>query len=165
VNSSSFLLSLFMLLYPLTLTLPTANEPSADQKFKAGNLFIIVANGLRYDDALGNKNHLYTENIWNTLRPAGTICSHFYNTKLTYPVPALASLLTGVWQVNKTPLCDTMRPTGRWWTVTEYDTSRAWRYNLRYESANLNREYYLKGCGFSIRLVKEYGKPFLPCKQ
>lgn len=44
--------------------------------------------------------------------------------------------------------------TGRWWSATEYDSSRAWRFNLRYDSGNLNREYYLKGCGFSVRLLK-----------
>jgi uncharacterized protein (TIGR02145 family) len=45
--------------------------------------------------------------------------------------------------------------TGRWWSATEYDTSRAWRYNLRYDSGNLNRDHYLKGCGFSVRLLKD----------
>jgi uncharacterized protein (TIGR02145 family) len=45
--------------------------------------------------------------------------------------------------------------TGRWWTATEYDPSKAWRYNLRYDSGNLNRGYYFKGCGFSVRLVRD----------
>ena len=45
--------------------------------------------------------------------------------------------------------------TGRWWSATEYDTSRAWRYNLRYDSGNLNRAYYFKGCGFSVRLLRD----------
>jgi uncharacterized protein (TIGR02145 family) len=45
--------------------------------------------------------------------------------------------------------------TGRWWTATEYDTTRAWRFNLRYDADNLNREYYYKGCGYSVRLVKD----------
>jgi uncharacterized protein (TIGR02145 family) len=45
--------------------------------------------------------------------------------------------------------------TGRWWSATEYDSSRAWRFNLRYDSGNLNRDHYLKGCGFSVRLLKD----------
>jgi uncharacterized protein (TIGR02145 family) len=45
--------------------------------------------------------------------------------------------------------------TGRWWSATEYDTSQAWRYNLRYDSDNLSRDFYLKGCGFSVRLLKD----------
>jgi uncharacterized protein (TIGR02145 family) len=48
--------------------------------------------------------------------------------------------------------------TGRWWSATEYDSLQAWRFNLRYESANLNREYYFKGCGFSVRAVKDIVK-------
>ena len=88
----------------------TAKESSINQKIKAKNLFIIVANGVRYDDAFGNKHHLYTENIWTKLRPLGTICANFYNTKLTYPIPAQASLLTGVWHVFENPLNETIRP-------------------------------------------------------
>jgi uncharacterized protein (TIGR02145 family) len=45
--------------------------------------------------------------------------------------------------------------TGRWWSATECDASNAWRFNLRYDSGNLNRDRYLKGCGFSVRLVQE----------
>lgn len=91
-------------------TSATADELSSNQKFQARYLFIIVMNGVRYDDAFGNKNHLYTENIWNKLRPLGTICTRFYNRELTYPIPAQASLLTGVWQIVENPLSDTIRP-------------------------------------------------------
>jgi hypothetical protein len=85
-------------------------ELSTNQKSQAKNLFIIVANGVRYDDAFGNKNHLYIENIWNKLRPLGTICAKFYNRELTYPIPAQASLLTGVWHVFENPLSENIRP-------------------------------------------------------
>ena len=87
-----------------------AKEPPADQGSRARYLFIVVVNGIRYDDALGNKNHLYTENIWNKLRPMGTICTRFYNRELTYPIPAQASLLTGVWHVFENPLSENIGP-------------------------------------------------------
>lgn len=45
--------------------------------------------------------------------------------------------------------------TGRWWCATEFDSIRAWRYNLRYDAGNLNRDNFLKGCGFSVRIVKD----------
>jgi uncharacterized protein (TIGR02145 family) len=45
--------------------------------------------------------------------------------------------------------------TGRWWSATEHDTSRAWRFNLRYDSGALNRDSFLKGCGFSVRLLRD----------
>jgi hypothetical protein len=83
--------------------------PSA-QNSHIKNIFIVVANGVRYDDALGNKNHLYTDNIWKKLRPQGTICTNFYNTELTYAIPAQASLLTGNWHIFKNPLTDSIRP-------------------------------------------------------
>jgi hypothetical protein len=87
-----------------------AKEPLSNEKSKAKYLFIIIANGIRYNDAFGNKHHLYTDNIWTKLRPLGTICTKFYNTKLTYPIPAQASLLTGVWHIWQNPLSDTIRP-------------------------------------------------------
>src|SRR5512136_3077525 len=88
----------------------SAGEVPAPQEPRARYLFIVVVNGIRYDDALGNKNHLYTENIWNKLRPLGSICSRFYNRELTYPIPAQASLLTGVWHVFENPLSENIRP-------------------------------------------------------
>jgi hypothetical protein len=91
----------------LAVTAISAKETAIPQ---ARYLFIVVANGIRYDDALGNKNHLYTENIWTKLRPLGTICTKFYNRQLTYPLPAQASLLTGVWHVFKNPLSENIRP-------------------------------------------------------
>jgi len=87
-----------------------AKEPLSNEKSKAKYLFIIIANGIRYNDAFGNKHHLYTDNIWTKLRPLGTICTKFYNTKLTYPIPAQASLLTGVWHMWQNPLSDTIHP-------------------------------------------------------
>jgi hypothetical protein len=87
-----------------------SGETATDRKPAAKYLFIIVVNGVRYDDALGNKNHLYTENIWNKLRPLGTICTKFYNRELTYPIPAQMSLLTGVWHVFENPLSENIRP-------------------------------------------------------
>ena len=76
----------------------------------ARNLFIIVMNGVRYNDAFGEKNHLYIDNIWNKLRPLGTICTKFDNSELTLPIPAQMSLLTGVWHVFKNPFSETIRP-------------------------------------------------------
>jgi hypothetical protein len=65
---------------------------------------------VRYDDAFGDKNHLYIDNIWNKLRPLGTICTRFVNRELTFPIPSQMSLLTGVWHVFENPLSDRIRP-------------------------------------------------------
>ncbi len=145
---SFFVLSLF-----LTSASATAKGPSAGRA-AAEKLFIIVANGLRYDDALGNKNHLYTENIWTKLRPLGTIFTNFHNTALTYPIPAQASLLTGVWHFDENPLSDTIRPAFP--TIFEYwkrTKSDAGCYFAANKGILINLSF--SGC-------KEYGKTYAP---
>jgi hypothetical protein len=104
------------MLFPLVTAFFIATMPAnaADQSIPANsqarNLFIIVLNGVRYDDAFGEKNHLYIDNIWNKLRPLGTICTKFENRELTLPIPSQMSLLTGVWHVFKNPFSETIRP-------------------------------------------------------
>jgi hypothetical protein len=88
----------------------SAGVPSVAKKTQVKNLFIIVMNGVRYDDAFGDKNHLYIDNIWNKLRPLGTICTRFKNSELTFPIPSQMSLLTGVWHVFKNPRSERIRP-------------------------------------------------------
>jgi hypothetical protein len=133
---------------------PAAKETTLHQKSQVKNLFIIVVNGVRYDDALGNKNHLYTENIWNKLRPLGTICTKFYNRELTYPIPAQMSLLTGVWHVFNNPLSEKIRPA--YPTLFEY-----WGKNKSKNSC-----YFASSKGKLDILTysdsREFGKPYAP---
>jgi uncharacterized protein (TIGR02145 family) len=44
-----------------------------------------------------------------------------------------------------------------WWSATEYDASFAWRRSLYYDKNNLIRNHSTlrKGCGFSVRLLKD----------
>jgi len=56
---------------------------------------------------------------------------------------------------------------GNWWSATENDATNAWNRNLNYNNENLNRNNNNKGCGFSVRLVRDLtgnGKPrgFVP---
>jgi|WetSurMetagenome_2_1015567.scaffolds.fasta_scaffold30241_2 hypothetical protein len=138
----------------LGFTAISAKETSIHQSPQPRYLFIIVANGIRYDDAFGNKNHLYTENIWNKLRPLGTICTKFYNRQLTYPLPAQASLLTGVWHVFKNPLSETIRPS--YPTLFEY-----------WKKKNSGDSCYFASSKKTLEIVihsdfKEYGKAYAP---
>jgi hypothetical protein len=138
----------------LSFTTASAKQIPIDQRSHAKYLFIIVANGVRYDDALGNKNHLYTDNIWNKLRPSGTICTRFYNRELTYPIPAQMSLLTGVWHVFENPLTENIRPAFP--TLFEY-----WKKKKNGDScyfASSKKKLEILTC--SDR--KEYGKTYAP---
>jgi arylsulfatase A-like enzyme len=145
-----------LLLLPLFLafTSAAAREIDNNQKPLVKNLFIIVVDGVRYDDALGAKDHLYTENIWNKLRPLGTICANFYNSELTYPIPAQMSLLTGIWHINKNPLKDTIHPSFP--TLFEY-----WK-----KKNSDNSCYFASGNAQSGNLTYsdnlEYGKAYAP---
>lgn len=100
----------FIATFLVTAMPSNAGDQSIPAKSQAKNLFIIVMNGARYSDAFGDKNHLYIDNIWNKLRPLGTICTKFENRELTLPIPAQMSLLTGVWHVFKNPFSETIRP-------------------------------------------------------
>ncbi len=94
----------------LTLLLAVTARSARAQKPQAENLFIIVINGVRYNDAFGDKNKLYIDNIWSKLRPLGTICTKFDNSELTVPIPSQMSLLTGVWHILENPLYDSISP-------------------------------------------------------
>jgi hypothetical protein len=98
------------MLVPTAVALAGAAGQSPATTRKAENLIMIVMNGVRYSDAFGDKNHLYTDNIWNKLRPQGTICTKLENRELTLPIPAQMSLLTGVWHVFANPFSETVRP-------------------------------------------------------
>ena len=74
------------------------------------NLVIIVMNGVRYKDSFGDSKNLYFDNISNKLKPLGTSCTKFTNKELTLPIPAQASLLTGVWHIFKNPFSKSIRP-------------------------------------------------------
>ncbi len=149
--------SILTLLIPslfVAFTSATAKEISINQKPRVKNLFIVVANGVRYDDAFGNKNHLYIENIWTKLRPLGTICTNFYNPELTYPIPAQASLLTGVWHVFGNPLSETIRPAFP--TLFEY-----WKKIKSGDSCYFATSKKQLGI-LSYSDYKEYGKTYAP---
>jgi hypothetical protein len=154
LNSFSSLPSFFILSLSLAFASAAAKEQFIDQKIKAKYLFIIVANGVRYNDAFGDKNHLYTEYIWTKLRPFGTICANFYNTKLTYPIPAQASLLTGVWHVFENPVSATTHPVFP--TLFEY-----------WKKTNTDKNCYFAANKKQFAILahsdhREYGKTYAP---
>jgi Sulfatase len=85
-------------------------ESAPAAKSQATNLVMIVMNGVRYKDSYGDKNHLYFDNIWNKLKPQGSICTKFVNKDIGLPIPTQASMLTGVWHVYKNPFSKSIRP-------------------------------------------------------
>ena len=43
---------------------------------------------------------------------------------------------------------------GYWWTSTNFGTSIAYEYYLRFDETNIYREYSSKNCGYSVRCIK-----------
>jgi len=68
-------------------------EPS---KAKANNVVVVVIDGLRNDEAFDDPEHQYIPNIWNNLRPQGTINTNFWNTGITLTTAGHTQILTGI---------------------------------------------------------------------
>lgn len=118
--------SVYFLIAAIVLVCSPAIAKDIIKNSKVNNLVIIVINGVRYNDAFGDKNHLYIDNIWNKLRPLGTTCTKFENSNLTLPIPSQMSLLTGVWHVLENPLDDSIHPSYptlfEYWNKIQYKT-------------------------------------------
>jgi uncharacterized protein (TIGR02145 family) len=44
---------------------------------------------------------------------------------------------------------------GNWWSSTEVDARKAWRYSLSYSDSNVSRDYQYKTNGYSVRCLKD----------
>lgn len=61
------------------------------------NVVIVVIDGSRYSETFESKGK-YIPNIWNKMRPNGTIWTNFRNEGITATDPGHASIVTGTWQ-------------------------------------------------------------------
>lgn len=64
------------------------------------NVFVVVIDGLRNNEAFEDADHDLIPHIWNDLRPQGTIYTEFYNDYLTtFTTPGHMAIVTGQWHV------------------------------------------------------------------
>ena len=61
------------------------------------NVIVLVIDGARYSETFGAKA-VYMPDIWNILRPQGTIWTDFRNDSITKTDPGHSTIETGVWQ-------------------------------------------------------------------
>jgi len=111
----------------------------------------LIANGYNWDGTTtGNKiaKSLATTTDWNTSINAGAI-----GNDLTTNNQSGFSALPGGYRYRTGYFID-MGAYGFWWTATENDASIAILRYLSFSRDFLNRYYDLKGCGFSVRLVR-----------
>ncbi len=65
--------------------------------FAGEKVIIVVIDGSRYSETFG-AGDTYIPNIWNIMKPAGTIYTNFYNFGSTSTNPGHASIASGTWQ-------------------------------------------------------------------
>ncbi|MBU1064877.1 alkaline phosphatase family protein [bacterium] len=61
------------------------------------NVIIVVIDGARYTETFGT-GATYIPNMWNDMKPYGTVYNNFYNYGETNTCPGHASIVTGTWQ-------------------------------------------------------------------
>jgi hypothetical protein len=66
--------------------------------YSTQNVHIVIIDGARYSETFGDSTHQNIPYIWNRLKPKSTICTRFYNDRLTYTAAGHASIISGVWQ-------------------------------------------------------------------
>jgi hypothetical protein len=59
---------------------------------------IVIIDGPRWTETFGDPTHTYADQMWNVLRPQGTICTNFRNEGGTYTLAGHTAVLTGTWQ-------------------------------------------------------------------
>jgi hypothetical protein len=95
----------------INLIFSTATSALPEFGSRPKNLFVIILNSVRYNDAFGDKRHLYIENTWEKIRPYGTLCKNVYNNSYTLPLPAQSVLLTGMASDSVGSLPELLNPT------------------------------------------------------
>jgi hypothetical protein len=83
--------------------------------FASQKVIVAVIDGARYTETFG-AGETYIPNMWNDMKPFGTIYEEFYNFGKTETSPGHASIVTGTWQTIPDGTGD--RPTKP--TVFEY---------------------------------------------
>jgi uncharacterized protein (TIGR02145 family) len=115
----------------------------------------LVLHGYNYDgttDTTANNKiakSMAAKTGWSTYSNTGTIGNDLSKNNLSgfSALPGGCRLSSGYFYNQST--------SGFWWSAAENDASNAYDRNLSYGGDNLDRSSYLKGCGFSVRLVRD----------
>jgi hypothetical protein len=92
--------------------------PTRSPAYSTRYVHVIIIDGARYTETFGDSTHQYIPDIWNKLRPLGTINTRFYNDSITLTAPAHASIVSGIW--HNVPNDGTVFP----WSPTIFEYAR-----------------------------------------
>ncbi len=76
----------------------TLIKPDITRELMTENVILAIIDGVRYEDCFGDPTHGLMPNVWNKLRPLGTMYEHFYCDGFTATGQAHGSIVTGKWQ-------------------------------------------------------------------
>jgi hypothetical protein len=78
---------------------PAAASPASAEPCPPGpGAIIVVVDGARYSETLGDPTHANIPQEWQRLAPAGIWSDSFYNDGITETMPGHSAILTGTWQ-------------------------------------------------------------------
>jgi len=66
--------------------------------YKTKHVFIVVMDGVRWQDTFGDPTHQFIPRLWNDLRPQGCLFTNFYNNGITVTRQGHSTLISGTWQ-------------------------------------------------------------------
>ena len=84
-------------LIPL-LVLVIFSSASAARGYRTRHVLVITMDGTRLSETFGDPEHRLVPNLWNELRPQGTIYTSFLNTGITVTRQGHSSIASGTWQ-------------------------------------------------------------------
>jgi hypothetical protein len=153
------ILILSLMIFLFLSTLPGLCE-TRSQANSTEHVVLVIIDGLRYSEGMGDPNHTYTPNMWR-LAQQGAIIEPFYNDGITYTSRAIPAIWCGAWtDVHNfaDPDCD-----GQGNNYTELPTIfEYYRKGLRQPAGDCI--YVLKdvGCPWKASLDADYGPDFWP---
>ncbi|MCX7598856.1 MAG: alkaline phosphatase family protein, partial [Armatimonadetes bacterium] len=66
--------------------------------YNTKHVFIVVMDGVRWQDTFGDPSHQFIPRLWNDLRPQGCLFTNFYNNGITVTRQGHSTLISGTWQ-------------------------------------------------------------------
>jgi arylsulfatase A-like enzyme len=122
-------LKAFLIVLLSALVMFSCRHDSALMKYNTENVIVVVMDGARYSEVLGDAAALYTPRLKNNLTPTSVISHHFYNNGSTFTIPGHAALTTGNFQEidnNGGQLPQNSSIFQHWIKANNNNTEKAW---------------------------------------
>ena len=82
----------------LLLLLACSYDKIPEHPYLTENVVVVVMDGPRYSETIGDSSHQNIPHLWNDMRDSGIICTEFYNEGVTFTVNGHVAITTGHFQ-------------------------------------------------------------------